>query len=189
MEAAILYSAGNKPGENLRYPVEDSELKRRIIHVRNQIVAIEQSIIHGDNYQVEKLFDVLFRSVGPSQKVPGFYLRKIERLRTILSQCTDLEKTWFYRYIRFISGELSLQKLGVEKNESPNGLASLWNSSFDERSASLDVLFNLSILEIDDSGNERTLFLHGMKTIMASSIFVREISASSIPVAMQTIRC
>ena len=157
VEAAILYSAGNKPGENLRYPVEDSELKRRIIHVRNQIVAIEQSIIHGDNYQVEKLFDVLFRSVGPSQKVPGFYLRKIERLRTILSQCTDLEKTWFYRYIRFISGELSLQKLGVEKNESPNGLASLWNSSFDERSASLDVLFNLSILEIDDSGNERTI--------------------------------
>ena len=156
-EAAILYSAGNKPGENLRYPVEDSELKRRIIHVRNQIVAIEQSIIHGDNNQVEKLFEMLFRSVSPSQKVPGFYLRKIEYLRTILSQCTDLEKTWFYRYIRFISGELSLQKLGNNDTTSPNGLASLWNSSFDERSASLDVLFSLSIVEIDDSGNERTI--------------------------------
>ena len=157
-EASILYSASNKPGENLRRPVEDSELTKRIIHVRNQIVAIEQSIIHGDNNQVEKLFETLFRSVGPSQNVPGFYLRKIEHIRTVLSQCTHLEKTWFYRHIRFISLELSLQKLGNERNESPNGLASLWNSSFDERYASLDVLFNLSILKIDDSGNERSIF-------------------------------
>lgn len=156
-DAAILYSAGNRPGENLRYAVESNELKKKIIQVRNQIVAIEQSIIHGDNTQVEKLFDILLNSVSPFQKVPGFYLRKIEHLRTILSQCTDLEKTWFYRYIRFISTELALQKLGVENNESPNGLASLWNNDFDERAASLDVLFNLSILEIDDSENERII--------------------------------
>lgn len=156
-DAAILYSAGNRPGENLRYAAENYELKKEIIHVRNQIVAIEQSIIHGDNTQVEKLFETLLSSVNPFQKVPGFYLRKIEHLRTILSQCTDLEKAWFYRYIRFISTELSLQKLGVKNNESPNGLASLWNSDFDERAASLDVLFGLSIQEIDDSGNERTI--------------------------------
>ncbi len=157
IDTAILYSAGNKPDENLRYATESNELKKRIIHVRNQIVSIEQNIVHGDNNQVEKLFEALLQSVGTSKKIPGFYLQKIEHLRAILSQCTDLEKIWFYRYIRFISGELSLQKLGNENNESPNGLASLWNSDFDERSASLDVLFNLSIQKIDDSGNERTI--------------------------------
>lgn len=164
VDAAILYSAGNEPGENLRFAAVYRELEKKIIHVRNQIVAIEHAVIHGDNNQVDRLFDALFESVDASQRLPDFYLQKIERIHTVLSQCSDLEKAWLYRYIRFISRELYLQKIGDVEYETPTGLASLWNSDFTERASSLDVLFNLTILDIDDSGNERTIIFSRSET-------------------------
>jgi len=48
--------------------------------------------------------------------------------------------------------------------ETPTGVASLWNSDFTERASSLDVLFNLTILDIDDSGNERTIIFSRSET-------------------------
>jgi len=164
VDAAILYSAGNEPGENLRFAAVYRELEKKIIHVRNQIVAIEHAVIHGDNNQVDRLFGALFESVDASQRLPDFYLQKIELIRTVLSQCSDLEKAWLYRYIRFISRELYLQKTGDVEYETPTGLASLWNSDFTERASSLDVLFNLTILDIDDSGNERTIIFSRSET-------------------------
>lgn len=159
VDAAILYSAADRPGENLRFAAASDELIKKIIQLRNQIVAIEQGIIHGDNSRVATLFEALL-SVDSSQRVPGFYLQKIEQIRSMLTQCSELEQAWLYRYIRFISEELYLQKLGTDDSNAPNGLASLWNANFAERSASLDVLSNLSIREIDDVGNERTIFFN-----------------------------
>lgn len=158
VEAAILYSAGENPGENLRFAPVYRELEKMIIHVRNLIVANEQMIIQGDNGTVEELFSSLFNSVLTERRLPDFYKVKIEDIRTVLSQCSDLEKTWFYRYIRFIARELYLQKIGDIEYESPTGLASLWNSDFSERAAALDLLYNLTISEIDDSGNDMTIF-------------------------------
>lgn len=158
VEAAILYSAGENPGENLRFAPVYRELEKMIIHVRNLIVANEQMIIQGDNGTVEELFSSLFNSILTERRLPDFYKVKIEDIRTVLSQCSDLEKTWFYRYIRFIARELYLQKIGDIEYESPTGLASLWNSDFSERAAALDLLYNLTISEIDDSGNDMTIF-------------------------------
>lgn len=157
VDAAILYSAADRPGENLRFAAASDDLTKRIIQLRNQIVAIEQDIIYGDNNRVAALFEALL-SVDSSQRVPGFYLQKIEQIRSLLTQCSELELAWLYRYIRFISEELYLQKVGTDDTNAPNGLASLWNSNFVERSASLDVLSDLSIREIDDTGNERTIY-------------------------------
>jgi|AGTN01.3.fsa_nt_gi Superfamily I DNA and RNA helicases and helicase subunits len=157
IDAAILYSAGGAPGENLRFAALYRELEKKIVNIRNLIVADEHAIVQGDNRQVEELFEKLFQSVTTEKKTPGFYIRKIERIRTTLSQCSELEKAYFHRYIRFISRELYLQKIGDVEYESPTGLASLWNSDFSERADALDVLFNLSILHIDNSGNDMTI--------------------------------
>lgn len=158
VEAAILYSAGENPGENLRFAPLYRELEKMIIHVRNLIVANEQKIIQGDNETVEELFGSLFDSVLTESRLPNFYKAKIEDIRAVLSQCSELEKAWFFRYIRFIARELYLQKIGDVEYESPTGLASLWNSDFSERAAALDLLYNLTISEIDDSGNDMTIF-------------------------------
>lgn len=158
VEAAILYSAGENPGENLRFAAVYKTLEKQIIHLRNGIIANEQQLIRGDNAAVEKLFDSLFNTVLTERRIPDFYKVKIEDIRTVLSQCSDLEKAWFYRYIRFIARELCLQKTGDVEYESPTGLASLWNSDFNERAGALDVLYNLSIRKIDDTGSDMTIF-------------------------------
>lgn len=158
VEAAILYSAGENPGENLRFAPVYRELERMIIHVRNLIVANEQKIIQGDNGTVEELFSSLFDSMLIERRLPNFYKAKIENIHSVLSQSRALEKAWFFRYIRFISRELYLQKIGDVEYESPTGLASLWNSDFSERAGALDLLYNLTISEIDDSGNDMTIF-------------------------------
>ena len=164
VDAAILYSAGDKPGKNLRFAAVYQKLEQQIIHIRNRIVAMEHAIIHGDYQQVDDLFEALFRSVQSSQRLPLFYVQKIEQIHGVLLQCSDLEKIWLYRYIRFIARELYLQKIGDMEYETPSGVASLWNSDFEERAASLDVLYNLSIKQIDDTGSDRTIIFSRSET-------------------------
>lgn len=157
VDAAILYSAGCRPGENLRTAAVDGELEKSILNLRNLIVANEQILIEGENRDAAALFQSLFLLIQTRQKLPTFFIGKIERIHTLLSGCSETELTFFYRYIRFISRELYHQKIGDIAYETPTGTASLWNSDFSERADALDLLFNLSIIHIDDSGHDMTI--------------------------------
>lgn len=154
VEAAILYSSGTISGTNLRFAAEFQQLEKEIINVRNHIVANEHRIMNGDNDTVAQLFQELYATTDFAQKTARFYTQKIEDFKLVLQQCTSTELSYFYRYIRFISRELYLQKIGDIEYESPTGVASLWNSDFTERAEALDVLFDLSIESFDDSGND-----------------------------------
>ncbi|NCC91410.1 MAG: hypothetical protein EOM01_13785, partial [Spirochaetia bacterium] len=158
LDAAILYSAGNRPGTNLRFAAVWQDLERQIIGIRNRIVANEQAVIRGDNQTVEALFNGLFATAAETEKVPAFYRSRVNEMRDLLARCSDFEKAYFYRFIRFVSRELYLQKIGDVAYETPTGLASLWNSDFSERAAALDVLYDLTILEINDEGSDMTIF-------------------------------
>ncbi len=154
IEAAILYSSGDMPGTNLRFAAEFQRLEKEIINVRNHIVANEHKIMNGNNETLAQLFQELYATTDFAKSTAKFYTQKIEDFKSILQQCTSTELNYFYRYIRFISRELYLQKIGDIEYESPTGIASLWNSDFTERAEALDVLFDLSIESIDDSGND-----------------------------------
>ena len=103
------------------------------------------------------MFQSLFHLIQTRQKLPAFFIEKIERIHTLLSGCSETELTFFYRYVRFISRELYHQKIGDIAYETPTGTASLWNSNFNERAEALDVLFNLSIKHIDNAGHDMTI--------------------------------
>ncbi len=154
MEAAILYSAGDNPGTNLRFAAEFQKLDKEIINMRNHIVANEHKLMNGDNDMVEQLFEELYNTVAHSKKSARFYGEKIENFKSILKQCSEVELSYFYRYIRFISRELYLQKIGDIDYETPTGVAALWNSDFMERAEALEVFYDLTIESIDDSGND-----------------------------------
>ena len=154
VEAAILYSSGNVSGINLRFAAEFQQLEKEIIDVRNHIVANEHKIINGNNDTVVQLFQELYDTTKLAKQAAKFYTQKIEDFKSVLRQCSPTELSYFYRHIRFISRELYLQKIGDIEYESPTGVASLWNSDFAERAEALDVLFDLSIESIDDSGND-----------------------------------
>ncbi|WP_298650135.1 AAA domain-containing protein [uncultured Proteiniphilum sp.] len=157
VDASILYSAGIRPGENLRASKVNGELEKSILNIRNLVVTNEQAMIRGENEDTAALFGSLFSLLHTEQKLPAFFTGKIERIRALLWKCSEPELTLFYRYIRFISRELYHQKIGDIACETPTGTASLWNSAFSERAEALDVLFDLSILTIDDSRGDMTI--------------------------------
>ncbi len=157
VDASILYSAGNRPGENLRVAAEREQLEQLILNLRNQIVTNEKEVINGDNRAVESLFNALFASIDGEDKLPTFFINKVKAIKGRLDDCSELEKEYFYRYTRFISRELYHQKIGDIDRETPTGVASLWNSRFEERVEALDVLFDLAIVAIDDSGNDMVI--------------------------------
>lgn len=155
IDAAILYSSAQNQGENLRFAAVYQHFDKQILDIRNQIVANEHAIVNGTNETVEHMFALLFQSLTPSQ--PDFFVNKVTILQETLIQCSEVELSYYYRFIRFIGREIYLQKIGDTNYESPTGIASLWNSDFAERAESLDVIFDLSIFSVDNSENGMTV--------------------------------
>lgn len=154
IDVAILYSAGNNSGENLRFAAIYQNLEKEILNLRNLIVHSEYTISQGTVADVETQFRSLRSLTISSERVPDFFVQKIKKIEDTLIQCSPLERLYFYRFVQFISKELYLQKIGDISHESPVGVAALWNSEFSERAEALDLLFDLTIASIDDSAND-----------------------------------
>ena len=157
ISAAILYSSGNRAGENLRFAAVYHILEKQIIDIRNRIVANEYRIAHGDNGTVNRLMNEMLSPDANGRRLPSFFTARIERFSQTLRQCTETEVSYFYRFVRFLSKEIYLQKTGDVDYESPTGTAVLWNTDFSERAEALDVLYPLSIEGIDDVAEHMTI--------------------------------
>ncbi|MDD4727237.1 MAG: AAA domain-containing protein [Dysgonamonadaceae bacterium] len=151
IDAAILYSAGIIPGQNLRFAAVYQALEKQILNVRNLIVSTEYSITQGTVAEVEAQFNSLSNLKYSSMRIPEFYVQKIKKIDDTLAQSTELERIYFYRFVQFITKELYLQKIGDIAHESPTGFAALWNSEFQERADALDLLYDLEIDAIVDT--------------------------------------
>ena len=164
VDASILYASGDVPGENIRKAGLSSELEKLILNLRNHIIINEHKIISCGADSVEELFLSMFREGSNNdgnnnngRKLPQFYLNRVGKFKSVLEQCSATERTYFYRFTQFISKELYHHKIGDRDYETPTGIASLWNSDFHERADALDVIYNLTINQIDDSGNDMTI--------------------------------
>ena len=160
IDAAILYSAGIHPGQNLRFAAIYQNLEKEILNLRNLIVYNEFAISQGGVEDVQAQFRSLRTMISTSEKTPDFFIQKIRVIENTLIQCTPVERLYFYRFVQFISKELYLQKIGDIANESPVGVAALWNSEFWERAEALDLLYDLTIDSIDDSGNDMKIIFN-----------------------------
>lgn len=149
----ILYSSAENAGENIRFAGIYQQLEKEIINVRNLIVATEHDLYIGDTQHAEKVFRNLF-NLDNYRRVPQFFIDKLAELEKVIDKATPLERIYFYRYIRFITRELYLQKTGDEGYNTSMSVSALWNTSFEERQDSLDLIANLEIEDIDDSGRD-----------------------------------
>ncbi len=152
IHTSVLYSASDNSGENLRFAAGYHQLEKEIVNLRNHIIIQEYQLVYGDNEIVEEIFKNVF-SLPQAQKIPYFFVQKLELTEQILQQATDIEKRYFYTYIRFIARELYLQKIGDTTYETSRGVASLWNIDFEDRLESLDVIANLSLISKDEINN------------------------------------
>lgn len=151
--AIILYSAVNNHSENMRLSAPYKQLEKEIINVRNQVVATEHDLYIGDSHTVECIFKQLF-DLDNYGRVPQFFVDKLDELEKILVRASDIEKRYFFRYINFISREIYLQKMGDEGYDSAMSTSALWNTTFQERKEALDLISDLEIENIDESGRD-----------------------------------
>lgn len=157
VEASILYASSDTPGENIRAASLNGELEKAILNLRNHIIINEHNINTGGVDYVADIFKTLFNHIKTPERIPIFYINKINSIESVLHKSSAIERLYFYRYIQFISKELYHQKIGDIEYETPTGMASLWNTKFEERAEALEVLYDLSIREIDDIGNDMTI--------------------------------
>lgn len=152
----ILYSAAERAGENLRYAARFKQLEKEILQVRNLIIATEHDLYIGNGATVQKVFDELFNPINYNRP-PQFFMDKLEAIKKVLDSASSLERAYFYRFISFISRELYLLKAGDESYDSAMSVSALWNSSFQERKDALELIDNLEIQDIDDSGRDMVI--------------------------------
>lgn len=149
----ILYSSAENAGENVRYVAIYRQLEKQIINIRNLIVATEHDLYTGNSQTVENIFSELFNPDNYG-RVPQFFLDKLTEIKKVLDDATSFEKEYFYRYMSFVTRELYLQKTGDEGYNTSMSVSALWYTNFEERKESLDLIANLEIEEIDDSGRD-----------------------------------
>ncbi|MDH6353952.1 DNA replication ATP-dependent helicase Dna2 [Dysgonomonas sp. PH5-45] len=151
--SAILYSAADNKGENLRFSAPYRQLEKEIINTRNLIVAIEHDLYTGVKDAASGLFsDIL--NLDNYGKVPDFFVNKIQDFGKTIDNLTTVERSYLFRYITFISRELYIQKVGGDTYGSNSSTACLWNTEFDERLEAFDLISDLKIEQIDDSGRD-----------------------------------
>lgn len=149
----ILYSAADNRGENIRFAAVYQQLEKEIINTRNLIVATEHDLYIGDGKDVGKVFDELF-NLDNYGHLPQFFIDRLDEIKEVLDASSQLEKAYFYRYVSFITRELYLQKAGDEGYDSAMSISALWNTSFEERRDALELITDLFIEKIDDSGKD-----------------------------------
>ena len=161
--SAILYSAAENSGENLRYAASFQILEKEILNLRNLIVATEHNLYLGGVESVEKLFsDIL--NLDNYGRVPQFFIDQINDFGKVINRLTELEKIYLYRFISFIARELYILKVGDEHYESNSSVARLWNTEFEERLDTFDLISDLNIINIDDSGRDLKIKFNRNKT-------------------------
>jgi DNA replication ATP-dependent helicase Dna2 len=152
----ILYSSAQGSGENIRLAAPYKQLEKEILNVRNRIVATEHDLYEGNCETVEQFFKTLL-DLDSYGSVPDFFTNKLNDLRKVLEQTSEPEKAYFYRYISFVTRELYLQKAGDESYQTAMSVSALWNTAFEERKNSLELIDMLEIENIDTSGYDMTI--------------------------------
>jgi len=152
----ILYSKKNQ--DNLRFAPVLKTKQNEALSIRNQIVTLEQMLVDL-HQQEDKKYTVLDR-ISPERypKIRGFNAQGIQLFSKVLQSITLLERHYFLSFVSFIAREHQLSKMGIQGNESVNGLASLWQNSFEEKNDGFDILAHLTV-EVNQANHDTPIVI------------------------------
>lgn len=159
ISSSILYSSADNPGENLRLAAPYKSLEKEIINIRNLIIATEHDLYLSDNRLTEKLLFDIFNTDN-YYKIPDFFRSRLLSFEKVITGMSQTEKLYFYRFTAFISRELYIQKTGDNGFDTNISTASLWNTEFIERQGAFELIADLEIDSIDESGRGMTILFN-----------------------------
>ncbi|MBT8219392.1 MAG: AAA family ATPase [Bacteroidia bacterium] len=137
----ILYSA--EPQNQLKYAPKTKAYQYEVLNVRNKLIALERALRNI------KSAHALFSKITTDhfEKSNGFVRRDIEAFQKFYANLSRLEKAYFLLFVKFISLEQSIAKIGVQQFNNINGQAALWLDSYQKKDSEFNILAYLKILE------------------------------------------
>ncbi len=147
------------------YPARPSwALLRRVINLRNQIVATEYTIQqkHDVAYTAQCLAKVNPEELRQNEVGENFWkqylLPQTSWLQERLTALSDLERSYFYTLYLFITKELYTSKAGGSLYDMQRGAASLWLSTLEEKEEAGEIVCDLELIE-NQSASEQKPFV------------------------------
>jgi DNA replication ATP-dependent helicase Dna2 len=146
---AILYSAADIPGTNMRMAAPSRKMEKHILELRNRIVAMEHDLfMEEENGVLSYLKDWL--DIGNYPRAPKFVEEQLSDYHKIFSHASPLEMDYFVRFVSFISRELYILKAGDLGPDTKPGISDLWKSEFRQRQTNYELISELSIRDIQE---------------------------------------
>lgn len=194
--SAILYSSAAPIDNPLRNAPNDIISKRNALKIRNYMVYIE--------YQLTQDPAAMLSFIAPSNfEKDGLWdnqLNEIKQFHHVLNRASDLEKNYFYEFVRFIAKEQRTAKVGSNNERSEGGFAALWNSNLAEKQKNYRLLSHLQFDELvkDSRGNlllrflktpELTPEIATFRTGDFALLYPQEPDQSLLPTHHQVLRC
>jgi len=144
------------------YPARPSwALLRRVINLRNRIVATEYAIQEKHDVAftaqcLEQLSpEVLRKSEVNSSFWQKYLLPQLSWFQEKLRALSPLERSYFYNVYLFISKELYVSKAGGSLYDMKRGAASLWLSTLEEKEEAGEIICDLKIVENQSASEQR----------------------------------
>ena len=157
------------------YPARPSwALLRRVINVRNQIVATEYAVQQQQNEEfTAKCLAAINPEVLKQQEVNdkfwNSYLKpQIASFEDKLQALNSLERSYFYTLYQFVTTELYNSKAGGSTYDLQRGAASLWLSTLEEKEEAGEIIYDLQLVD-NQSASEQKPFVV-LKRKVTSSI-------------------
>lgn len=146
---AILYSAADIPGTNMRMAAPSRKMEKHILELRNRIVAMEHDLFMEEESGVlAYLKDWL--DINNYPRAPKFVEEQLLDYHKIFLKASSLEMDYFVRFVSFISRELYILKAGDLGPDTKPGISDLWKSEFSQRQTNFELISGLSIREIEE---------------------------------------
>lgn len=138
----------------LLYPARSSwAMVRRVMDVRNRIVATEYSIQlrNAISYTAERLEELDPEVLNERQLDNILWKRylypSIYKVKERIEALSSLERSYFYSLYNFITKELYTSKTGDVDREGCTGASSLWLATLDEKLDAGEIIYDLRIKE------------------------------------------
>jgi DNA polymerase III delta prime subunit len=153
LQTFVLYSRYTAPDAGLRLSKPCMAAIRKIMNIRNLIVANERNIACDTSGRQTR---AIVRDLSPDVLITGkdshpvflqrYIIPQINRFRNAFDNATEPEMEYFHRHYAFVAREHYLSRTGYREDSTLKGMASLWLASTEEKQASGDILINLSVL-------------------------------------------
>ena len=156
----ILYSIDyDRP---VRYAPPQFTHQMEALTARNQLIAVEMLLAQLGGAAGEDLrqkTDALFARIQPERLPPlGSFTETDHRTAlTTYGQLDDLERRYFGAYLGFVAREQRLAKIGAQRTDHINGLASLWLDERQEKIERFELLDGLTYGHYDPVKNKLAL--------------------------------